>query len=106
MFSSYHRKRAIADSSFTSSAAGVEDSFARTLVVMPFLVTTVGESSTSLANKKIYFKLCFDSLFPLFRNIFGAVINAADQKILQNSRPFREVLLLNGNTMLKSVVLN
>lgn len=101
------RKRAIADSSFLSrlsapapaAAAGLKEAFKRTLVVMPFLVTTVGESGTSLANKKIYFKLCFDSIFPLFPNILGAVISTKDQEILKNSRPFREVLLLNGNVI-------
>ena len=74
----------------------VEDYFDRTLVIMPFLVTTTGESSTSLANKKLYFKLCFDSLYPLFRNILGAVINKDDQSILMKSRPFREVMLFEG----------
>lgn len=80
----------------TTAAAGLEEYFSRTLVIMPFLVTTVGESGTTVANKKAYFKLCFDSIFPLFRNILGAVISTEDQEIMKNARPFREVLLLNG----------
>ena len=83
------------ESSKVSSHDSLKSYFSRTLVIMPFLVTTTGESATTLANKRLYFKLCFDSIFPLFRNIVGAVISRVDQHILQSSRPFREVLLIN-----------
>ena len=49
-----------------------------------------------MANKKLYFKLCFDSIYPIFKNIMGAVISAKDRDILKTSRPFRDVLLFNG----------
>ena len=79
-----------------SAVNDLDRSFSRTLVVMPFLVTTSGESGTTVANKKIYFKLCFDSIYPVFKNILGAVINKQDQKILKSARPFRDVMLFNG----------
>lgn len=79
---------------FPLNVKGSRRSFDRTLVVMPFLLTTVGESSTTLANKHHYYRLCFDSIFPIFKNIIGAVLNRQDQTILQESRPFRQVLLL------------
>mmetsp|Transcript_26637 Transcript_26637/g.45030 ORF Transcript_26637/g.45030 Transcript_26637/m.45030 type:complete len:354 (-) Transcript_26637:523-1584(-) len=89
------RKRALDLASGTSASAlhHLEKAFSRTLVVMPFLVTTSGESGTTVANKKIYFKLCFDSVYPVFKNILGAVINKQDQKILKSARPFRDVML-------------
>lgn len=92
----------VASMASPSSLKELERAFSRTLVVMPFLVTTTGESGTTVANKKLYFKLCFDSIYPLFKNILGAVINKQDQKILKSARPFRDVMLFAGEDTLMS----
>eukprot|EP00602_Paraphysomonas_sp_CaronLab_P012540 CAMPEP_0185038474 /NCGR_PEP_ID=MMETSP1103-20130426/34182_1 /TAXON_ID=36769 /ORGANISM="Paraphysomonas bandaiensis, Strain Caron Lab Isolate" /LENGTH=368 /DNA_ID=CAMNT_0027576917 /DNA_START=527 /DNA_END=1633 /DNA_ORIENTATION=+ len=77
---------------FKDNRRSLQELADRTLVVIPFLLSSKGESGTMKTYRKKNLKLCFWSIFPLFRNIIGAVVNDRDREQALRILPFSRVI--------------
>jgi len=69
----------------------------RTVVVMPFLGTSMGAGHSNLDNRYEYIKACFWSLYEFFPHIVVGVISGADLAWAYTSGlPFYDVILVEG----------
>jgi hypothetical protein len=78
------------------NSSKLQDLIYNTVVVMPFLGVRMGAGHSKLANRYVYLKACFWSLYATFPFITVGVSNKDDKEwLLQSGLPFYDILLLS-----------